>query len=663
MRARRTALVLLLLSTAACSGFDDKGRRLNAISDEYTVGGWEVLEVDANAGVLTNDITPGAELTASLAAEPEHGDLTFAFDGSFTYTPDAGFFGDDTFVYSATDGSDEDDAPVTITVEQGGLAAADDAYGIDEDAILIVDAAMGVLANDDLAAGRNPVANTAGLPEHGELSFNTDGSFVYTPEADFNGTDSFNYTVRDGVLEPTTATVTITVDPVEEMDPNVAPVAQNATYDTQPDVAVNGLVTAVDADGDPLTFAIVDAPQNGSLTAFDAGSGSFTYTPNAAFEGNDSFTFRANDGTANSNVGTVSLSVEPFGPLALAGAWIDLPSVQTGIDQWPFVMSLDNGNFLALWHNSTTEMMHTVFDSAGMRVLQPTQTFTDGALREFVSGDVFANGDIVIAYRHFVNSTDRGIRAQVFSPTLGKIGAEIVVYSGAEQAENAEAIVLSDDTFVVGYENRTAATSVLRRFNKSGVQQGVDYTLPESGKVVRLAALPGGGFGLVFQDTQGGNTVTRIYDNTMVQQSTLDTDAAFGLAAGQEIQVTAFSNGELGVVGVDVNTDELHVLRFNTDNTLKNDTLVTTGTSTSFYPAITAVDDGFFVSWVHNGFRGYGREYDAADAPVDVELTVFDHANDRTFIAEQHGAYYDGVLLLTGYDQDANDVFLRRLTK
>ncbi|NEU06742.1 tandem-95 repeat protein, partial [Flavihumibacter sp. R14] len=102
-------------------------------------------------------------------------------------------------------------------------------------------------------------------PANGTLVFNADGSFTYTPNANFNGTDSFTYKVSDGSLESNIATVTITVTPV-----NDAPVAVNDTYTTAEETAITItapgiLVNDSDIDGDAITAIKVTDPANGTL--------------------------------------------------------------------------------------------------------------------------------------------------------------------------------------------------------------------------------------------------------------------------------------------------------------------------------------------------------------------------------------------------------------
>jgi hypothetical protein len=90
------------------------------------------------------------------------------------------------------------------------------------------------------------------------------------------------------------------------------PVASNQSVSTNEDTALNGRVSATDADGDPLTYSVVAVPSDGNL-AFHS-DGSFTYTPATAYSGSDSFTFRAFDGQAYSNIATVSITVNAIQP-------------------------------------------------------------------------------------------------------------------------------------------------------------------------------------------------------------------------------------------------------------------------------------------------------------------------------------------------------------
>ena len=122
-----------------------------------------------------------------------------------------------------------------------------------------------------LTEAHSPPSLTTG-PTGGTLVFNSDGSFTYTPNPDFNGADKFTYTVDDGKGGTDIGQVDITVGAV-----NNAPVAAGQTLTTGEDTPLAGKATATDAEGDALTFAKVTGPTLGSLV-FNP-DGTFTYTP------------------------------------------------------------------------------------------------------------------------------------------------------------------------------------------------------------------------------------------------------------------------------------------------------------------------------------------------------------------------------------------------
>lgn len=181
--------------------------------------------------------------------------------------------------------------------------ATHDAYTVNEDTTLVVTAA-GVLANDSDADGDALTARLVTNVSSGSLEWNADGLFNYTPALDFYGTDSFSYRVCDGSDYSETAMVEITVNKDETSNhlPTAIPQTITLDEDTSRPITLSG----TDPDDDPLTYHIVDPPQNGTLSG---AAPNLIYTPHADYYGPDSFTFLVNDTTDNSQPATVSLTV------------------------------------------------------------------------------------------------------------------------------------------------------------------------------------------------------------------------------------------------------------------------------------------------------------------------------------------------------------------
>jgi VCBS repeat-containing protein len=247
----------------------------------------------------------GDPLTARILCGPSHGSLALNADGSYTYTPDANWYGLDGFVYAANDGQ-FDSNPATVWIR---VAHVNQAPVANNDALTAragQSTRINVLANDSDVDGDDLRATITSSPKHGTLTRNGDGSFSYTAQSGFVGTDSFVYVADDGQLKSAPATVTITV-----LAPNHAPVARDdqATTNAGTAVRINVLANDTDADGDKLTSRIVCAPCHGSLSLNT--DGSYTYTPNKGWYGTDSFTYRDNDGTVDSGTAMVCITVVP----------------------------------------------------------------------------------------------------------------------------------------------------------------------------------------------------------------------------------------------------------------------------------------------------------------------------------------------------------------
>ncbi len=274
----------------------------------------------APAALLANDTDPDtSDVLTVVAVAPTSAlgaAVSIAADGSLLYNPGTalqslagGATATDSFVYTIGDGNGGFDT-ATVTFAVAGIndapIAYDDAYQL-AGGSLTVATADGVLVNDDDIDGPSLVAQLADGPAHGSLVFNDDGSFSYVPDATYAGLDAFIYRASDGSLDSNLATVLISGSPV-----NRAPLVGNDSFamneDTTLTIAAPGVLgNDSDPDNDLLSAFLVSGPLHGTLSLNE--DGSFVYTPFANFFGADSFTYKANDGLADSKAATVAIKI------------------------------------------------------------------------------------------------------------------------------------------------------------------------------------------------------------------------------------------------------------------------------------------------------------------------------------------------------------------
>lgn len=243
-------------------------------------------------------------LSFSVVKEPVHGTLSGTAP-DLVYIPAHNYKASDSFIYKANDGvSDSDEFLVSINYVNQAPEAMEDSIVSEEDASIEISLLASDPDNDLLSY------TIMSGPTHGELTFLNDSTLTYTPVGDYHGTDSFTYRVDDGTADSNTATVNITVNPL-----NDAPVATAQAVITNEDVAKAITLGATDLDGDPLTYVIVRPPDHGRVDVVSGAA--VTYVPNANDNGSDSFDFKANDGALDSNTVTVSITLNPVSDLLL----------------------------------------------------------------------------------------------------------------------------------------------------------------------------------------------------------------------------------------------------------------------------------------------------------------------------------------------------------
>jgi VCBS repeat-containing protein len=191
--------------------------------------------------------------------------------------------------------------------------AADDAYSTDEDTQLTV-AAPGVLANDSDPDGDELTATLVSGPTNGTVTLNADGSFTYTPAANFNGTDSFTYEAGDGDLQSNTATVTLTVNAVNDA-PTVTVAAGGSCGSNDRSGTLNLTVADVETPAAGLTLSRSSSNEtllpNGNVTFAGTGANrAITATTVSGRSGTAVVTVTVSDGQAT---GSVPITVKAGG--------------------------------------------------------------------------------------------------------------------------------------------------------------------------------------------------------------------------------------------------------------------------------------------------------------------------------------------------------------
>jgi len=289
--------------------------QINPTTVDDSASGLEDTALTIAALANDENIDPSTNQNGTVpvvVAAPAHGAVVVNANGTFTYTPQANYFGADSFTYKLSDGtldSNVSTVSLSITPVNDAPVAADLSVSTLEDTPI----AINLIATDVDTASASLQFIIQTQPQHGSLTLNADGSYSYLGNKDFFGADSFTYKVSDGELDSNLATVSIAVTAV-----NDAPTLGDQSLTTAEDTAFAGnlLASAADVDSATLSAVIVAGPLHGSLVV--NADGTFSYQANTNYFGADSFTYKVNDGELDSGLATVSLTITAVNDVPVA---------------------------------------------------------------------------------------------------------------------------------------------------------------------------------------------------------------------------------------------------------------------------------------------------------------------------------------------------------
>lgn len=264
--------------------------------DEATVGEWDPRSNDTDA-----DSHP---LTITDATQGKFGAVEITQSGTrVRYTPTIGFIGNDRFTYTVDDGQGTyGTSRVSVTVNNVPPTANTDAPSVDENSSIIFDPRT----NDSDPTGAAVIVTAVSTPEHGTAEIVSNGTGVkYTPEADYYGADSFNYTITGYHGDTAVGQVSVTVNST-----NQAPVAANDAIQARATIAreFDPRTNDSDPDGEPITITAKTDGAKGSVSITGSGT-RLSYTANAGATGTDAFTYTIGDPQSATSTATVNVAL------------------------------------------------------------------------------------------------------------------------------------------------------------------------------------------------------------------------------------------------------------------------------------------------------------------------------------------------------------------
>jgi hypothetical protein len=424
-----------------------------ANNDAYTVVHDRQLDVQASNGLLANDSdNVNDAMGIVVVTSPSNGDIDFqtvsmSGDGSFSYLPKSGFVGTDTFCYRVYDNQGFGNvATVSIRVTNTAPEAVADEYSTNEGQPLDLresvggnagglsesqESSLGLLANDTDPDGDALGAVVVGGPSHGQLVLSEDGTFIYTPNVNFAGTDTFTYSITDGIISTSPVTVTMTVVSGGPFDIDGRDEATLTPWMSEPDETAYGLGVSV---GHPATIhpRVYDVPSGMSIIRRK-----IIFNPNVLSVGGNStgsLTLSASGSNESISVAAVTTNFDPM----LATIWYEIEGFR--YDDGPF-----NMGFVSRIH------MQVVEKKAVLESIKFTSTH-EKLHRNATKNDYRKAGEL---YKPEWTSTKNGLMTQTRHTKLDESKVELTLnFTVAAGLAGKEVEIIGDSDEMLCSSNR-----------------------------------------------------------------------------------------------------------------------------------------------------------------------------------------------------------------
>ena len=497
------------------------------IAVEFTVQyGTLTVSTSVSGGVGAADVTGNGSSDVTLTGTLAAINVTLGGANGLVYRSASDYAGSSDTLgmvsndqgHSGAGGPQTDSDSTSITIELPPVAS-DDGYTTSEDTPLSVNAASGVLANDtdpDTAHSALTAALVSGPSHASSFTLHANGSFDYNPNADYNGSDSFTYRTSDGFLHSNIATVSLTINPVNDA-PVAAPDSYTAGEDTpiSPNAAMGVLAndTDVDTAHGSLTAVQVTGPSHASSFTLHA-DGSFDYTPVADFNGTDSFSYKANDGSLESNTATVTITLNPVNDAPV----ITRPASATTDEDTPFTFNVSNTISVADVDAGVNSVQVALSVSHGTLSLSGVAglSFSFGDANGTGAGD--GTDDAAMTFRGTLSHVNAALSGLVYAPASNYNGPDSLSIAVNDLGNTGSGGALTDSKSV---------SLTVNPVNDAPVAADDSYSLAEDGSLSPNAAT-----GVLANDTDidtahGSLTAVQVSGPSHASSFTLNADGSF----------------------------------------------------------------------------------------------------------------------------------------